>query len=183
MGKLTSAKKIKKSSQPTTFVICARANSLRATVMMAMPVKTHDTTISSTDRVSVRSTAGDGILKDWSTELKLQNMRRIKRRDAHVHTSSMARLALLSDAVKTVTASDMQTCHHTYFACTQLGQGTAKTSIGPGWKQIVIGREPVDPRVRLRTLSNTDVSFISVRLPYVSFNLGFLVIWTSCVLV
>lgn len=60
-AKLTIEKKMKKSSQPKFFAICPRANSLRPTVAMAMPVKTQPMTLISTPRLSLKSTS---VLKD-----------------------------------------------------------------------------------------------------------------------
>jgi hypothetical protein len=72
---LTSAKKIKKSSQPSLFTsVLARANIFKKTVAIAMPVKIHPMTFISVPRLSVKSTLGEPVAmaarsEDWdSTE-------------------------------------------------------------------------------------------------------------------
>jgi hypothetical protein len=48
---------MKKSSQPSLFAVCARANSFRKTVAIAMLVNTHAMTLTSVPRLSLKSTS------------------------------------------------------------------------------------------------------------------------------
>lgn len=53
---------MKKSSKPSVFVMCARAKILRATVVVAMPVKIHAMTMTSVDLWSCMSIAVEAML-------------------------------------------------------------------------------------------------------------------------
>src|ERR1700743_2562569 len=55
-------KKMKKSSHPSCFVICARAKIFKATVAVAMPVKTHAIMMTSVDRWSFMFIAAGAML-------------------------------------------------------------------------------------------------------------------------